>query len=156
LSKYKNIINNSELRNNKSRFLNSKLFFKTAFDGFINFENLFNFSKAISKSDDNNGFTNEALNNKFKIILKPTKRWLVLLSSDYFLPNSKEKSQNYLFLGAAIRYRPKNKKFEFNFRANNILNENKFEQIQISDFSTSIFRTSILPRYYLLNISYSF
>jgi len=156
ISEYKNIVNNSELRNNKSQFLNTKLFMKTAFDGFINFENTINLSKSISENENSNQFVNESLNNTFKIILKPNKKWFVLLSSDYFLPNRENKSEDYLFLDASIRYRPKNRKFEFNFAAKNLLNENNFEQIQTSDFSTNIYRTNILPRYYLLNMTYNF
>jgi hypothetical protein len=157
ISEYKNIINSSELRNNKSQFLNTKLFMKTAFDGFINFENTINLSKSISENENSsNQFTNESLNNTFKIILKPSKKWFVLLSSDYFLPNRENKSESYLFLDATLQYRPKNKKFEFNFVVKNLLNENNFEQIQTSDFSTNIFRTNILPRYYLLNVMYNF
>jgi hypothetical protein len=156
ISQYKNIVNNSELRNNKSQFLSTKLFFKTAFDGFINFENNIDFSKSISKSIDSNQFINESFNNTFKIILKPAKKWFILLSSDYFLPNREKKSENYVFIDASLRYRPKSKKIEFNFTAKNLLNEANFEQIQTSDFSTNIYRTNILPRYYLLNMTYNF
>jgi hypothetical protein len=129
---------------------------RTAFDGFINFENTINLSKSISESDNSNQFINESLNNVFKIILKPTKKWFILLSSDYFLPNRENKLENYMFLDASIRYRPKNKKIEFNFVARNLLNETNFEQIQTSDFSTNIYRTNILPRNYLLNMTYNF
>ncbi|MBL4938891.1 MAG: TonB-dependent receptor [Lutibacter sp.] len=80
----------------------------------------------------------------------------ILLSSDYFLPNREKKSENYTFLDASLRYRPKNKQLEFNFTAKNLLNEANFEQIQTSDFSTNIYRTNILPRYYLLNMTYNF
>ncbi len=156
ISEYKNIVNNSELRNNKSQFLNTKIFIKTAFDGFLNFENTINLSKSISENENSNQFVNESLNNTFKIILKPNKKWFVLLSSDYFLPNRINKTENYLFLDASIRYRPKNKNFEFNFVAKNLLNEDNFEQIQTSDFSTNIYSTNILPRYYLLNLTYNF
>ncbi|MCF6308380.1 MAG: outer membrane beta-barrel family protein [Flavobacteriaceae bacterium] len=156
ISRYKNIVNNSELRNNESRFFNTQLNFRTAFRLFVNFENTINFSQSISQSDNSNEFINESLNNTFKIILKPAKKWFVLLSSDYFLPNLKQKSENYMFLDASVRFRPKNKRLEFNLIAKNLLNETNFEQIQTSDFSTNIYRTNILPRYYMLNMSYDF
>lgn len=156
ISQYKNIINNSELRNNIGQFLNTKLFVKTAFDGFINFENSIDLAKSISESEASNQFINESFNNTFKVILKPSKKWFVLFSSDYFLPNKKKKSENYIFLDATLRYSPKNKRLEFNFTAKNLLNEDNFEQIQTSDFSTNIYRTNILPRYYLLNVTYNF
>ena len=156
ISEYKNIINDSDLRNNKSHFFYTKLFMKTAFDGFINFENSFNLSKSTSESDDGSIFINKSLNNIFKIILKPAKKWFVLLSSDYFLPSTEKISEKYMFLDVSVRYRPKNKRVEFNFVTRNLLNENNFEQIQTSDFSTNIYRSSILPRYYLLNMTYNF
>ena len=156
ISQYKNIVNNSEIRNNKRQFLSTKLFIKTAFDGFVNFENTFSYSKSISQNENTNRFINESLNNTFKIILKPTKKWFVLLSSDYSLPNREIKTGDYVFLDASIRYRPKNDKFEFNFVARNLLNEDNFEQIRTSDFSKDIYRTNILPKHYLLNITYSF
>ena len=156
ISKYKNILNNSELRNNKSQFLNTKIFIKTAFDGFINFENILNLSKSISASEDSNQFTNRSLNNSFKIILKPAKKWFVLLSWDYFLPDTEDNLKKYNFLDTTLRYKPRNKKFEFNITAKNILDENNFEQIQTSDFSTNIFRTNILPRYFMINMMFNF
>ncbi len=156
VSKYKNIVNNSELRNNKGQFLESKLFMKTAFDGFINFENTLNFLKSISESNSSTSFSNESLNNVFKIILRPAKKWFMLLSADYFLPNRKNKSENYTFVDVSIRHRPKNKKIEFNFVARNLLNKDNFEQIRTTDFSTILYRTNILPRYYLLNVTYNF
>ena len=156
ISKYKNIVNNSKLRTNKSQYFNIKLFAKTAFDGFFNFENTINKSKSISENENRGQLINESLNNTFKIILKPTKKWFISLSSDYFLPNGENKSEYYIFLDASIRYRPKNKKFEFNFVAKNLLNEDNFEQIQISDYSTNIYKTNIIPRYYLLNMTYNF
>jgi hypothetical protein len=154
--KYKNLINDSVLRNNQTQNFKNELFLKTAFNGSINFENIINITKSISKSQNSNQFINESLNNTFKIILKPSKKWFILLSSDYFIPSKSQKLENYMFLDAIIRFKPKNKKLEFNFTLKNLLNENNFEQIQTSDFSINIHRTNILPRYYLLNMSYNF
>jgi hypothetical protein len=156
VSNYKNIINNSTLRNNRNKSSTIKLLFKTVFDGFINFENELNFSKFNSKSENSNEFINETFANSFKIILNPTKRIFLKLSSNYFLPNLSKKDEDYNFIDASIRYRPKNKRFEFEFIAKNLSNENNFEQIQVIDFSTNIYRTNILPRYMFLNMTYTF
>ncbi|MFK5889427.1 MAG: hypothetical protein QM486_01705 [Flavobacteriaceae bacterium] len=155
LSKYKNIVNNSELRNSRSQFFNASLFAKTAFDGFINLENSINYAKSFSQSQDNPQFSNESLNNSFKIILKPSKKSFVLISLDYFLPNKNKKSEKYIFLDTTLRYRPLNKNLEFNFVAKNLLNNNNFKQIETTDFSTIIYKTNILPRYFLINVSYN-
>ncbi len=156
VSRYKNIVNESGLRDNTGQFFKSDLFFKSAFKSFFNFENIFSYSKSTFKNEDSNRFINESINNVFKVMLKPTKVWYVMLSSDYLIPNLKNNSENYMFLDATIRYRPKNKNFDFSFSGKNLLNEKRFQQTQISDFSTNIFTTNILPIYFLFNVSYSF
>ncbi len=156
ISEYKNIVNDSDLRSNKNKSLETKFYIKTAFNGLLNFKNTFHLSNSISENSNRKIFSNTSYNNKFDIILNPSKKWLVLFSSNYLLPNIKKKNERFFFLDFSVRYKPKNERLEFNFRANNILNENNIEQIQTSDFSTSIFRTNILPNHYLLNMTYSF
>ncbi len=156
ISEYKNIVNNSALRNNKNKIFNGNLSIKTAFDGFIDFENTLDFLQSVSENENNNAFVNKSLSNNFIIKLKPSRRWSAVLSSNYFLPSIDNKAEEYIFLDASIRYKPKNEKIVFNFITKNLLNEDSFEQIQISDFSTSIYRINILPRYYLLSMRYNF
>gem|GEM_PF-559453 len=156
ISNYKNILNNSELRNNNSRFFSLELFMKTAFDSKINFENVFRYKTNKSQSENAESFTNQTINNTFKIITKPNKNLFILLSSDYFLPNTKKTNENYLFLDASLRFTPNSKKIEFNFIAKNILNKANFIQIQTTDYSTSSFQSNLLARYFMLSMSYSF
>ncbi len=156
VSNYKNIINNSDLRNNKNKSTNIKMLFKTAFDGFINFKNEFNFSNFSSKNENSDEFINEAFTNSFSVILNPIKEVFLKLSSNYFLPNFNKRNERYNFLDASIRYRPKNKRFEFELIAKNLSNENNFEQIQVVDFSTNRYRTNILPMYIFFNMTYTF
>lgn len=154
ISNYKNIVNNSDLRNNKFQNLTSELFFKTAFDIKINFENQFKFFQSISKSEGSEQFQNKSIQNTFKIILKPSKKWFVLLSSDYYIPTL-DKKDKYIFLDASIRFTP-NKIYEVNFYAKNILNKKMFSQIETSDYSTTIFQSNLIQRYYMLNVNYNF
>lgn len=154
ISNYRNIVNNSDLRNNKFQNFTSELFFKTAFDVKINFENQFKIFQTISKSEDIEQFQNYSLQNTFKIIIKPHKKWFALMSSDYYIPNI-DKKQNYLFLDTTIRFKP-NKIYEFSFYAKNILNKKVFSQIETNDFSTTIFQSNLIQRYYIFNVSYNF
>ncbi|MBC7890394.1 MAG: hypothetical protein H7Z13_21160 [Ferruginibacter sp.] len=156
ISIYKNIVNNSNLRNNKNQFFSSELFMKTAFDIPINFENVVQNKKVQSQSENSKSFKNETINNTFKIIVKSAKNWFILLSADYFLPNTKKTDEDYLFLDAALRFTPKRKKFEVNFIAKNILNNKNFRQIETTDFSINNFQSNLLPGYLMLNISYNF
>ena len=152
---YKNIVNNSDLRSNENRFLNSELFIKTAFDIKINFENNVKFNQIQSQSDRNQKFTNHSFNDTFKIIFKPQKQWFILLSSDYFVPNTNKMNEDYLFFDGSIKFTPKNKRFEISVIAKNILNKNNFRQVQTSDYSISVFQTNLIPRYFMLDISYN-
>ncbi|WP_228457820.1 hypothetical protein [Chryseobacterium sp. C3] len=154
ISNYKNIINNSDLRNNKLKNLTSEFFFKTAFDIKINFENQFKFFQNIATSDKSEKFQNNSIQNTFKIIIKPQKKWFILLSSDYHIPNL-EKKGNYLFLDATLRFTP-NKILDFSFYAKNILNKKMFSQVETSDFSTTIFQSNLIQRYFMINASYTF
>lgn len=155
LSNYKDIVNNSDLRDNESHFLSTELFFKTAFKISVNFESVARYRLQRSKSESDLPFTNSAFNNTFKILIRPGKKWFILLSSDFFLPNTKSAS-SYLFLDASLRYSPKHKKFDVSFVARNILNEKNFIQIETTDFSTSIFQSNLIPAYFMCRVSYNF
>ena len=156
VSNYKNIVNNSELRNNENKLFSSEIFMKTAFDFVINFENVFQYNQNISQSNKNQHLNNSLINNTFKIILKPSKKWFVLFSSDYFIPNTKNKSEGYLFFDTTLRYKPQNKIFDYSLVAKNILNKNNFTQIQTSDYSLSTLQYNLLSRYIMVNITYNF
>ena len=144
------------LRNNENKLFSSEIFMKTAFDIIINFENIFQYNQNISQSNNNQNLKNSLINNTFKIIIKPSKKWFVLFSSDYFIPNTTNKSEDYLFLDTTLRYKPKNKIFDFSLVAKNILNKNTFTQIQTSDYSISTFQNNLLSRCIMMNITYNF
>jgi len=154
VNKFKNIINNSELRNNKSENLNLNLIGKTAFDGFINFENNFSYMNSVFKNNNTNiPFSNIAINNTFKTIISPNNNWFSRISLDYYSPNINN-SKTYSFLDFDLRY--KKKKFNIGFTVKNILEVKEIEDIQVTDYSTQIFRSSILPRYFLVDFSFNF
>ncbi|PWA06563.1 hypothetical protein DB895_03875 [Flavobacterium psychrotolerans] len=153
-SDYKNIINNSDLRNNTNQYVNSEVFIRTVFDIKINFENVVQYCYNKSQSEENK-FINSSLNDTFKIIIKPNKKWFVSFSSDYYLPNTKLKT-NYLFLDGSIRFTPKAKFFDFSFVVKNLLNNNNFTQIQTNDYSKTLFQTNLIPRYFILNATYNY
>lgn len=153
---YKNMVNQSDLRNNRMTSINSELFFKTAFDTDVNFENVIWYNHNVSSADGGNQFTNNAVNHTFKTIFKPNKQLFFIASSDYFLPNIQNKNQDFLFLDASVKYSPKGKPFYFSLVGKNLLNENTFKQFEVNDYSSSIYQSTLLSRYILLNVSYNF
>ena len=156
LSNFRNIVNNSDLRQNQNQFLSHSFFWKTAFEIPVNFENTFTYQYSNSKNENQSAFINKSWQNTFKVIFKPSKKWFFIVSSDYYLPNTKQSDEQFLFLDATLRHRPKSKKWGANFTMRNITNENNFEQVQTSDISTTIFRSNLLPRYFLLNLMWNF
>ncbi|MFT3947478.1 MAG: hypothetical protein QM763_10970 [Agriterribacter sp.] len=155
LQEYKNIVNNSSLRNNKTQSFANELFFKTAFDWKINFENVFKYRVLTAKQEGSTEFDNNSLNNNFKIIIKPAKRFFAIFSSDYFLPNTSKK-QKYLFLDIDLTYQTKNKLYDFRLKARNITNNKYLNQFDTNDYSTTNFQTNLLPRHILFSISRNF
>jgi len=156
ISNFRNIINNSKLRQNRNQFLSNSFFWKTAFDIPVNFENTFSWWYSKSKNENQLAFINNTLQNKFKIIFKPYKNWFFSVSSDYYLPSTNKKREQFFFLDTSVRYKSENKRWEANLVIRNLTNEDNFEQVQTSDISTTIFRTNIIPMYFLLNLSWNF
>lgn len=153
---YKNIVNGSSLRNNTTESVSSSLFFKTAFEGKINLENTFEHRYLQSKTENGFQFINKSICNNFQIIAKPTKRLFLILSSDYFLPNTTKNKQTYFFFDTDLTYQTKNKIYDFRFKARNITNIKILSQFEINDYSTNNFQTNLLPRHLILSVSRNF
>jgi hypothetical protein len=153
---YKNIVNNSSLRSNITDALTNELFFKTAFDGEINFENTFRHKLVKSETEGRAIFDNQTLSDNFQLIVKPSKRLVILFSTDYFLPKLTQRTKEYLFFDANISYQTKNKVYDFRFKARNITNYKYFNQFYSNDYSTSHFQTSLLQRHFLISLSRNF
>ncbi|APY07407.1 hypothetical protein BWZ20_03425 [Winogradskyella sp. J14-2] len=156
ISNFKNIVNNSNLRLNQDDFLSNSFFWKTAFEIPINFENTFTYEYSKSKNENQSAFTNASWQNNLKLIFKPNKRWFLIVSTDYYLPDTEKSDNQFFFFDATLRHRPKSKNWEARLEMQNITNENNFEQIQTSDISTTVFRSNLLPRYFLLNLTWNF
>jgi hypothetical protein len=156
-SNFKNIVNSSELRNNEANFFRNELFFKTAFDFAINFESTSIFQNSAVKSQgQQQKFTNSSFQETLSVLVRPIKRWKWTVSADYFLPNSGDKRIDFLFLNSSFDYQAKQNKWRLGIELKNLFNEKNFEQIQTSDFSTTIFKSNLLPRYFVVNWSVNF
>jgi len=153
---YKNIVNNSSLRNNTSESLSNVFFLKTALDGKINFENTIQHKILKTKTEGGSKFTNQSIINNFEIVIRPKKQIFLLFSADYFLPNINKNKQSYLFFDTDVTYQTKNKIYDFRFKARNITNNKTLNQFDINDYSTNNFQTNLLPRHLMLSVSRNF
>jgi hypothetical protein len=156
LSNYRNVVNNSDLRQNQRQLFSTTFFWKTAFDVSINFENSLSLEYSNSKNENQPAFTNTAFQNISKVILKPSNNLFIIFSSDYYLPDLSQRDLNFTFLDATMRYRPKSKKWDISFLLRNLANQENFFQVETTDISTVIFRSTLLPMHFLLNYKFNF
>jgi hypothetical protein len=153
--KYKNSINQSELKENYSISNNNSIFAKTAFRNKINFENKLNYLISTFYSQNVNN-KNVSYNNNFKIIFKPNSKWFLSGNYDYYKPNTK-KQDNFSFIDFEIKHKPEKIKWlEIWITAKNLLNQKKYFQTDNSDYQTSLFSSSLINRYILLNFEIKF
>jgi hypothetical protein len=154
VSKFNNVVNESELRDNIGVLSINSISFKTAFLSSINFENKFSFN--FQEFNSQSSFVNKQIENTSRLLIKPSNHFLATISYNYVIPNIQEKSNRLSFLSTRIFFKPKNRKWELELAGINLLNEDLFIERNTSDISTDIIRTKLLGRYYNLGFSYSF
>ena len=154
-SSYKNIINLSETRNNVNDIITNEFSIKTSFNTKINIENDFIYNYFGNKTDGSNLLENKSIINSSRLKYKHSQTLFSVLSSDYYLPNTNNRSNDYFFLDFSIIYKPTNKQYEFNLMGKNLLNNKKFSQIQVNDFSKSSFQSNLISRYIFINFTYN-
>lgn len=150
----KNIINNSEIRDIKG---NALLLYLTARAGLttkITMENNISFEENKFRVTGKLAIL-QNLSNKTKIVYSPNKEIKIIGIASLISPNLKQ-DNNYIFLESGINYSPLNKKYSYSLISKNLTNNKYFETTNISDFSTSTSSHSLIERYIILKVYYSF
>lgn len=155
-SNYYNFVNSTNLRDNTSNVISNELSIRTSFKSKINLDNNFINILNTYKNSDSDKIINNSIINSFKIRYKANKKIFAVISTDYYIPDTSKKTNDYLFLDANIAFKPKNKYFEINLSAKNLLNKKLFSQIQTTDFSKNVFQNNLLSRYIFINFKYDF
>ncbi len=155
-SNYKNIINNSDLREVKSNNYNYGLELRSGFKGVFNYHigTKWNTTK-IETATINNSFTNNisffdlsfVFNDKFDVQFQ-TER--------YFFGNLNNKNNTYYFLDFDTRYIIKKNKLTLAILGKNLFNTETYKTFSINDISTSTTEYRLLPRHLLLKVEYRF
>jgi len=153
-SEFKNIVNDSELRQVNSINYNYGFEYRTAFDGIFNFHLgsrwLTNEIETLVKNEftDNVSFLdmtftfNDKLNFDFN-------------SERYYFGNL-ERDNIYYFLDFDARYTVKENKFTLMLSGKNLFNTETFRNFTISDIGNSTTEYRLLPRFVLLKMEYRF
>ncbi len=156
ISEFKNFVNQSDIRDGQSKSYEGVFFAKTAFRIPVNFENFLTYNITSFSVDGQSSNTNYGIKNSLKAIVKPNKKWLFTITYDYFKPDT-TRNEDFSFLDFEIKYKPKEIKWiSGRFVGKNLLDNRVFQQIQNSDFSTTVYRSNLIPRYFMLSLDVSF
>ncbi|HBK70814.1 MAG TPA: hypothetical protein DDZ39_04005, partial [Flavobacteriaceae bacterium] len=149
-SNYKNIVNNSNLREVTSNNYNYGLELRSGFQGVFNYHIGTKWTtNQIEASTINNSFTDNVsfldlsfvFNDKFNIQFQ-TER--------YFFGNLDKENNTYYFLDFDARYTIKKNKLTLALTGKNLFNTETFRTFSISDISTSTTEFRLLERFVLL------
>ncbi|MFK7750267.1 MAG: carboxypeptidase-like regulatory domain-containing protein [Kordia sp.] len=153
-SEYKNVVNNSELREVFSTNYNYGVEFRSAFDSFFDF----NIGSKWLANKIETGVTSEFTDNVSFLDLTFTindKLNFDFQSERYFFGNLKT-DNTYYFLDLDARYTIKENKLTLMLSGKNLFNTNTFRNFTISDIGNSTTEYRLLPRYLLLKVEYRF
>lgn len=152
---YQNIVNNSGLRQNKSKTLFGKLSIRTGFKGSLNFENDIFLTNNTFTNSSNISTSLTSLQNDFQVKYIRD-NFQLSLSSQYFKQDLNDQVEGDLFLDSSLSFRTKNNKMEYSLKANNLLNKKIYRNISSSDFSNSVFEHNLQERFLLLSVQFKF
>ncbi len=154
-SNYKNIINNSDLREVKSTNYNYGFELRSGFQGIFNYHYGLKWSTNEIKSTIQNSFTNNIsfLDLSFDFNSKVN---VQLQNERYFFGNIDNGNNTYYFMDLEARYNLTKNKLTFSLSGKNLFNTETFRTFSISDISTSTTQYRLLPRYILLKMEYRF
>lgn len=152
---FKNIVNNSNLREVKSFNADYGFELRSGFKGVFNYHIGSKWNYKQVKTTAENSFTDNMsfldlsfmFSDKFNIQVE-TER--------YFFGNLEKKNNKYYFLDVEARYVIKENKLTFFLSGNNLFNTETFRNYSISDISISKTEYRLQPRYLLLKMEYRF
>jgi hypothetical protein len=152
---FKNIVNNSNLREVRNLSVNYGFELRSGFRGIFNYHigSKWNYNQV--KTTIENSFTDNVsfldlslvFNNKFNVQVQSERYYFGNLSSD---------SNTYYFLDLEARYVAKENKLTFSLSGNNLFNTETFRNFSISDIAISQTEFRLQPRYVLLKMEVRF
>lgn len=152
---FKNIVNNSNLREVKNFNTDYGFELRSGFRGFFNyhFGSKWNYNQV--ETTIKNNFTDNMsfldlsfmFSDKFNIQVQ---------SERYFFGNLDKDNNKYYFLDLEARYLVKENKLTFFLSGNNLFNTETFRNYSISDINISQTEYRLMPRYLLLKMEYRF
>jgi hypothetical protein len=152
---YKNIINNSDLRQVKSFNYNYGFELRSGFSGIFNYHIGTKWQTNEIRTTFNNRFTDNVSFLDLSFVFNEKINFQIK-SERYHFGNLDSNNNNYYFLDFDLRYNAKPNKLTFYLTGNNLFNTKTFRNYSISDINISKTEFRLLPRYILLKLEYRF
>lgn len=153
-SEFKNIVNDSELREVNSINYNYGFEYRTAFDGIFNFHLGSKWLTNEIETTTTNEFTDNV--SFLDVTLTFNEKLNLDLNSERYYFGNLESDNTYYFLDFDARYTVIENKLTFMLSGKNLLNTNTFRNFTISDIGTTTTEYRLLPRFVLLKMEYRF
>jgi hypothetical protein len=151
---FKNIINNSDLREIKSQSYNYGVEMRSGFMGIFNYHFGTKWNTNSIQTTIKNSFTDNISFLDLSFIFSDTFN-IDFQSERYFFGNL-ENDNKYYFLDTEAQYKIIKNKLTLSISGKNLFNTQKFRNFSISDFGSSTTEFRLLPRYVLLKMEYRF
>jgi hypothetical protein len=152
---FKNIVNNSDLREVKNINADYGFELRSGFKGFFNYHigSKWNYNEV--KTTTTNSFTDNM--NFLDVSFMFSDTFNVQVQAErYFFGNLDKENNKYYFLDLEARYVVKENKLTFFLSGNNLFNTQTFKNYSISDISISKTEYRLQPRYLMLKMEYRF
>lgn len=152
---FKNIVNNSNLREVRNLSVNYGFELRSGFRGIFNYHIGSNWNYNQVKTTIENSFTDNVsfldlslvFNDKFNVQVQ---------SERYYFANLSSENNKYYFLDLEARYVVKENKLNFSLSGNNLLKTETFRNFSISDIAISQTEFRLQTRYVLLKMEVRF
>lgn len=152
---FKNIVNNSQLREVTSFNTNFGLELRSGFNGFFNYHFGSKWNQQKVRASLTNSFTNNMTFLDFSFICSE-KFNFELQGERYYFGNLDKAYNQYYFLDLEARYIAEENKLTFSLSGNNLLNTETFRSYAVSDILISQTEYRLMPRYVLLKMELRF
>ncbi|WP_456375950.1 hypothetical protein [Lutibacter sp.] len=153
-NRYFNALNGKGLNEVWSSIYNTNVEINSAFEGVFNYKSQIGLTYIEYKSNNTNSFFNSTINVRFETIFKFAKKTYCKIENELLLPKGSDFTKNQLFVDFSFNHRGKT--IEYFILARNLLNKSSFNQIYVTEFSTSVFSNNLFDRYIVFGLNYNF
>ncbi len=153
-SEFKNIVNNSNLRQVTSNNYNYGLELRSGFSGIFNYHIGTKWITTEIETTINNSFTNNVSFLDLSFVFD--KKLDIQIQSERYYFGNLQSDNTYYFLDFDARYKLIENKLTLGLTGKNLFNTKRFRNFSISDISTSTTQYRLLPRFVLLKLEYRF